>query len=90
MYTVLPNKDTKWFLVDPKPFTHIKQITMKDDQCYCKPVKNAYPDEQKKKDLDAQNELELMLKIMGILDYYGYFLEASLKDGDPVFGLVKG
>jgi len=46
-------------------------------------TKNVYPEEQVKLDNEAQVQIELSLKMMDLLDDYGYNLVPVLKGGLP-------
>lgn len=52
-------------------------------------VKNIYPDEQTKIDDDIKDEMELTLKIMALLNDYGYNMEPTLVNGLPEVKFVK-
>lgn len=52
-------------------------------------TKNVYPDEQEKLDNEFEIELELTLKLIDLLDRYGYDMEATMEDGLPAVNLVK-
>jgi len=82
MCTVLPNPQVAWYNAR-KPY-YIKYNLNPMSK-----TKNIYPDEQKKLDLQEENEMELMLKVMDLLDDYGYELTSVLEDGVPVLKLSQ-